>query len=162
MIPPLSAARRLRCLRTWGCQRDRTASSIFVATSALRATRNNAAIAALIRDAGSPAVEDRVRALRTELDIAGLTSMTPTLEMAAAFHQAVLDDREALTATISRLRELTQNGDYGYYVDIARFMASLPLPAENAAPQWLDGELATRGRWRELVTARRDYLRTAR
>jgi hypothetical protein len=128
----------------------------------LRATTINAAIAALIRDAGSAAVEDRVRALRSELDIAGLTSMTPTLDVAVAFHQAVLDDREALTATIARLRDLTQGGDYAYYVDIACFMADLPLPAEHTAPQWLDGEQATRGRWRELVTNRSEHLRTAR
>ncbi|MFD3931754.1 ATP/GTP-binding protein [Streptomyces sp. NPDC058614] len=120
----------------------------------LRATTINAAIAGLIRDAGDPTLEDRVRALRTELDVAGLTSMTPTLEVAAAFHQAVLDDRDGLSATISRLRELTQDGDHAYYIDIAHFMAGLPLPAGHAAPQWLDSEQATRERWRALVTAR--------
>ncbi|ALO05688.1 Putative ATP/GTP-binding protein [Streptomyces venezuelae] len=82
--------------------------------------------------------------------------------MALAFHQAVLDDRMALTATMSRLRELTRGGDYAYYIDIAFFMAGLPLPAEHTAPQWLDGEQATRARWRELVTARRDFLRARR
>lgn len=128
----------------------------------LRATTINAAIAALIRDAGNPTLDDRVRALRTELDIAGLTSMTPTLEFAAAFHQAVLDDNDALTATITRLRELTQDGDYAYYLDLAHFMAGLPLPGEHTAPQWLDGEQATRERWHALVTARRDFLRTRR
>jgi hypothetical protein len=128
----------------------------------LRASRINAAIAALIRDAGNPALEDRVRALRTELDVAGLTSVTPTLELALAFHQAVLEDRAALTATISRLRELTRGGDYAYYVDIASFMADLPLPAGRAAPEWLDGEQPTRQRWRSLVTARREHLHTAR
>jgi hypothetical protein len=128
----------------------------------LRATSINAAIAALVRDAGHPELDDRVRALRTELDIAGLTSMTPTLEVAVAFHQAVLDDRDTLAATISRLRELTRNGDYAYYVDIACFMADLPLPADHTAPQWLDGGQATRTRWRDIVTARRDLLRTGR
>ncbi|NUK11157.1 ATP/GTP-binding protein, partial [Streptomyces lunaelactis] len=127
----------------------------------LRASRINTAIAALIRDAGNPGLEDRVRALRTELDVAGLTSVTPTLELALAFHQAVLDDYDALTATISRLRELTRGADFAYYVDIASFMADLPLPAGHAAPQWLDGEQATRARWRELVTARRNHLRAA-
>ncbi|MGY1582029.1 hypothetical protein [Streptomyces sp. MN13] len=39
-------------------------------------------------------------------------------------------------------------------------MADLPLPAGHAAPQWLDGEHDTRTRWRNLVTARRDLLRT--
>ncbi|MFI9255268.1 hypothetical protein [Streptomyces sp. NPDC053069] len=114
----------------------------------LRATTINAATAALIRDAGDPALDDRIHTLRTELDIAGLTSMTPTLELAAAFHQAVLDDHDALAATLSRLREQTQNGDYAYYIDIASFMADLPLPVDHTAPQWLDGEQATRTRWR--------------
>ncbi|XUL85463.1 hypothetical protein ACQ86D_01155 [Streptomyces galilaeus] len=61
----------------------------------LRATGINTAIAALIRDAGDPALDDRVRVLRTELGIAGLASMAPTLELALAFHQAVLDARPA-------------------------------------------------------------------
>lgn len=126
----------------------------------LRASTINAAIAALIRDAGAPALDDRVRTLRTELDIAGLTSMTPTLELAAAFHHAVLDDHDALTATLTRLREQTRNGDYAYYIDIASFMAGLPLPADHTAPHWLDNEQATRTRWRSLVTNRRSHLRT--
>jgi hypothetical protein len=126
----------------------------------LRATTINAAIAALIRDAGNPTLEDRVRALHTELDVAGLTSMTPTLELALAFHQAVLGDHDALTATISRLRELTRDGDYAYYVDIAHFMADLPL-ADASPARWLDGPETTRSRWRSLVTARRDHLRLA-
>ncbi|MGW7194666.1 hypothetical protein [Streptomyces chryseus] len=37
----------------------------------LRASTMNAAIAALIRDAGNLALEDFVRTLRTELDVAG-------------------------------------------------------------------------------------------
>ncbi|MGW2651813.1 hypothetical protein ACWC2T_44875 [Streptomyces sp. NPDC001393] len=124
----------------------------------LRATTINASIAPLIRDAGTPALDDRIHTLRTELDIAGLTSMTPTLELAAAFHQAVLDDHDALAATLSRLREQTQNGDYAYYIDIVSFMAGLPLPADHTAPQWLDGEQATRTRWRTLVTTRQHHL----
>ncbi|MFC9499849.1 hypothetical protein [Streptomyces sp. NPDC056982] len=80
----------------------------------LRATTINATIASLIRDAGSPALDDRVRALRTELDVAGLTSVIPTLEVAVAFHQVVLDDHEALSATIARLREQTSDGTYAY------------------------------------------------
>lgn len=45
----------------------------------LRASTINAAIAALIRDAGNPAIDDRVRTLRAELDDAGLRrkSVTP-------------------------------------------------------------------------------------
>ncbi|GHH27547.1 hypothetical protein [Streptomyces lanatus] len=129
---------------------------------ALLATTINCAIAALIRDAGTPTVEDRVRALRSELDVAGLTSMTPTLELAHAFHQAVLDDREALTDTIARLRAQTRDGTYAYYTDIVHFMAGLPLPADHPAPHWLDGEVATRARWHDLVTTRRDLLHVRR
>ncbi|MEU1124664.1 ATP/GTP-binding protein [Streptomyces sp. NPDC005899] len=122
----------------------------------LRATTINAAIAALIRDAGSPTLEDRLRTLRTELDTAGLTSMTPTLELAAAFHHAVLDDHAALTATISRLSELTHGRDFAYYADIAHFMGSIPTPANVASPtRWIDGEQITRARWRSLVDSRR-------
>ncbi|MFC4506078.1 MULTISPECIES: ATP/GTP-binding protein [Streptomyces] len=127
----------------------------------LRATTINAAIAALIRDAGNPALDDRIHTLRTELDLAGLASMTPTLELAAAFHQAVLADHDALAATLSRLREQTRNGDYAYYADIAHFMAGLPLEAPSPA-QWIDGADPTRQRWRSLVTARRAHLGTLR
>ncbi|CCK32968.1 putative ATP/GTP-binding protein (plasmid) [Streptomyces davaonensis JCM 4913] len=124
----------------------------------LRATTINTAIAALIRDAGTSTVDDRARALRTELEVAGLTSMTPTLELACSFHQAVLADQDALAATIARLRAQTGDGAYAYYTDIAHFMAGLPLPAGRTPPQWLDGEDNTRARWRTLVTARQDVI----
>ncbi|MFF4694044.1 hypothetical protein [Streptomyces sp. NPDC001307] len=83
--------------------------------------------------------------------------MIPTLELAAACHQALLDDHDALAATLSRLREQTQNGDYTYYVDIVHYMADVPLSQVSGA-RWLDGEPATRQRWRALVTARRNHL----
>jgi hypothetical protein len=54
--------------------------------------------------------------------------MTPSLELALAFHQAVLEDHDAVSATITRLRELTQDADHAYYIDFACFMADLPLP----------------------------------
>ncbi|MEV6742346.1 hypothetical protein AB0N14_37910 [Streptomyces sp. NPDC051104] len=130
----------------------------ILATWTCAATTINAAIAALIRDAGDPALDDRIHTLRTELDVAGLTSMARTLELAAAFHQAVLEDHDALAATLSRLREQTQNGDYAYYIDIGSFMADLPLPASHTAPHWLDGEQATRTRWRTLLTTRQHHL----
>ncbi|WP_323181427.1 hypothetical protein [Streptomyces sp. NBC_00154] len=68
-----------------------------------------------------------------------------------------------MAGSISRLRALTQGGDYAYYVDIAHFMADLPLPAEaHSQARWLDGEPQTRARWRALVTTRREYLRATR
>ncbi|MCX4410165.1 hypothetical protein OG840_53900 [Streptomyces sp. NBC_01764] len=73
----------------------------------LRATTINVRRAELIRDAGSDSVDDQIATLRTELDIAGLTSLTPAIELACAFHQAVLDDHTALHATLARLREQT-------------------------------------------------------
>ncbi|GDY80456.1 hypothetical protein SAV31267_099410 [Streptomyces avermitilis] len=75
-----------------------------------------------------------MHALRTELDVAGLTAMTPALELAAAFHQAVLEDHDGLSAALSRLRELTQNGDHAFYIDIAHFMADLPPPPSTPHP----------------------------
>ncbi|MFE5894866.1 hypothetical protein ACFQ6E_38885 [Streptomyces sp. NPDC056462] len=79
-------------------------------------------------------LQDRVQAVRTEFAVASFTSMVPTLEMALAFHQAVLDAHGAVSATVARLREQTQGGDYAYCVDIASFMAD-PLPADHAALQ---------------------------
>ncbi|MFD6823350.1 hypothetical protein ACFWC5_23660 [Streptomyces sp. NPDC060085] len=128
----------------------------------LRATTINAAIAALIRDAGSPDVDDRARHLRTELDVAGLTFMTPTLELAVAFYQAVCNDRDALDATIGRLRQQTSDGTFAYYTDIAYFMANHTVPTGHTQPRWLDGERATRIRWQAIVTARRDLLPNTR
>ncbi|MGW3698726.1 hypothetical protein ACWECR_38570 [Streptomyces sp. NPDC005056] len=66
--------------------------------------------------------------------------MTPTLDTAVAFHQAVLDDHEALTATIARIHEQTSDSTDAYYADIAYFMADLPLHADHPLPRWLDGE----------------------
>lgn len=60
--------------------------------------------------------------------------MTPSLELALAFHQAVLEDHDAVSATITRLRELTQDGDHAYYIDFACFMADLPLPQSTPPP----------------------------
>lgn len=128
----------------------------------LRATTLTTRIAALVRDAGTTGdLEDRARVLRTEISVSGLASAEVTLEFAMCFHHAVLGVDDAVTASIARLREVTQGGDYAYYVDIAHFMANHSLSGDSAA-RWLDGEQATRSRWRELVTARREYLRNAR
>ncbi|MEU8718233.1 ATP/GTP-binding protein [Streptomyces sp. NPDC048663] len=122
----------------------------------LRATTINVRRAELIRDAGSDSVDDQIATLRTELDIAGLASLAPVIELAGAFHQAVLDDHTALHATLARLRELTSDEDHAYFVDIAHFMADLPLDQASGA-RWLDDEQRTRSRWRRLVIARQTY-----
>ncbi|MGW3563507.1 ATP/GTP-binding protein [Streptomyces sp. NPDC000941] len=129
----------------------------------LRATTLTTHIADLIRAAGTPGprVADRASVLLADITTAGVTAAHTTLELALSFHHAVRDDEAAVRATVSRLRDLTQDGDYTYYLDIAHFMAGLPLPTDHA-PQtrWIDGAEPTRQRWRDLVTARRDHLRT--
>ncbi|GAA0454538.1 ATP/GTP-binding protein [Streptomyces olivaceiscleroticus] len=128
----------------------------------LRAATLDVRIAELLRDAGADTgFADRYQVLRAEIDTSGLAFAQAKLELALAFHHAVRDDQEGAAASISRLRALTRQDYYAYYADIAHFMAGLPLPAESAsAARWLDGEQATRERWRALVTARREYLRT--
>ncbi|GGV47608.1 ATP/GTP-binding protein [Kitasatospora herbaricolor] len=127
----------------------------------LRATTLTTRIAALIRDAGgSGDIGQRAQALRAETATAGIVAARTTLELALAFHHAVQGDEEQLAATVGRLRELSGDGDYAYYVDIAHFMADLPLP-ESSPARWIDGEDTTRQRWRSLVTDRREHLRTA-
>ena len=133
----------------------------------LRATAITTRLAALVRDAGQPGpdFEDRVRALREEITAAGLPAAQATLQLAVCFHHAVLDsgtDTEPdpdLDAAITRLRELTADGDHAYYADIAHFMAARPLPPGLASPaRWLDPQPLTRDRWRTLVTTRRSRL----
>ncbi|MFE2698435.1 hypothetical protein [Streptomyces mirabilis] len=109
----------------------------------LRATTINVRRAELIRDAGSDSVDDQIATLRTELDIAGLTSLTPAIELACAFHQAVLDGHTALHATLARLREQTSDEDHAYFVDIAQFMADVPVDQASGV-RWLDSEQHTR------------------
>ncbi|MEU5958745.1 hypothetical protein [Streptomyces sp. NPDC047525] len=41
-------------------------------------------------------------------------------------------------------------------MDIAAFMAALPLPAPSSA-SWLDAPDTTRNRWRTVVTTRRHH-----
>ncbi|MFE5843805.1 hypothetical protein ACFQ7N_19475 [Streptomyces niveus] len=126
----------------------------------LRATMLTTRIAALVRDAGTTGdLDDRVRVLRAEIGVTGLLDAQVTLELAAGFHHAVTGAHDELGLTISKLRDLTRNGDHTYYADIVHFMADLPLDSASPA-RWLDTEEATRRRWRALVTARRQHLNT--
>lgn len=128
----------------------------------IRVSRINAQIAALVRDAGKPGDwEDRAALVRAEINISGLSSVETTLELAVCFHHAVQRAGDEIAASIVQLRRLTRSGNYAYYVDIAHFMADLPL-AEASPARWVDGEQPTRQRWRHLVVARRAYLRTGR
>ncbi|MGW7260492.1 ATP/GTP-binding protein [Streptomyces sp. NPDC054834] len=132
----------------------------LLAGMVLRVTTATVAAAELIRDAGTTRdIEDRAEQLRTEIRLAGVAVAEPILELALTFHHAVRGDDEKITGSITRLRELTQSGDYAYYADIAHFMAGLPLEEPSPA-RWIDGAETTRQRWRGLVTARRAYLST--
>lgn len=127
---------------------------------AQRATTLITHIAALIRDAGSPDVTDRAQTLRTELTVAGLTWLSPSLDVALAFHHAVLGSHQDLTATADQLRESTTTGGYAYYAHIAAAIADLPQP--HAPVQWLEDDHTVRARWRTLVTTRQSHLRETR
>ncbi|MCY0954124.1 ATP/GTP-binding protein [Streptomyces sp. H27-S2] len=126
----------------------------------LRTTTLTTKVAALVRDAGDTTadVEDRCRMLRAEIDTTGIVAAAALLELATAFHHAVLNGHDQVGASISRVRNLTgENSDYGYYADIAAYMADLPLPAPSCV-RWIDSEEQTRARWRSLVTTRRAQL----
>lgn len=128
----------------------------------LRAATFDVRIAALLRDAGTHAgLEDRAQVLQAEISTSGLAFTHSKLELALAFHHAVRGHQDGITAGIRRLRELTREDYYAYYVDIAHFMAGL-FADEPSTARWIDGPQTTRQRWRALVTARRDYLRAAR
>ncbi|MEV6682696.1 ATP/GTP-binding protein [Streptomyces erythrochromogenes] len=124
-----------------------------------RATTLITHIAALIRDAGAPDVTDRVQTLRTELTVAGLSWLGPTLDIALAFHHAVLDANQDLAATTDRLRESTTTGSYAYYAHIAAALGNLPQPQPPV--RWLEDEHTIRERWHTLVTTRQAHLREA-
>src|SRR5262249_13433061 len=82
-------------------------------------------IALLICDAGRTTdIDERARALRTEIETAGLASLLPLLELAVCFHHAVRGDEEPLTVAVHRLRRLTKDGDHTYLADIACFMGA--------------------------------------
>ncbi|MDG5801260.1 ATP/GTP-binding protein [Streptomyces ossamyceticus] len=129
----------------------------------LRSSEMTARIAALVSDAGFDAdLPDRAAVLLAEIGVSGISYAAAKLQLALCFHHAVLDAQDELVDAITRLRELTQSGDYAYYVEIAHFMAGLPLPEHTARARWIDGERQTRERWRHLVETRRSRLGTAR
>ncbi|MGW0316078.1 ATP/GTP-binding protein [Streptomyces flavidovirens] len=129
----------------------------------LRSTELTARIAALVRDAGLAAdPPGRAAALLAEIGVSGVSYAAAKLQLALCFHHAVLDAHNDLAVGIARLRELTQSGDYAYYVDIAHFMADLPLPEQAARARWIDGEERTRERWRNIVIRRRQLRDSAR
>ncbi|MDT0457304.1 hypothetical protein RM550_16415 [Streptomyces sp. DSM 41527] len=128
----------------------------------LRAATLDVRIAALLRDAGT-GIDDRAQVLKAEIDASGLAFAQAKLELALAFHHAVLGDHDRIATGIGRLRELTREGYYAYYVDIAHFMAGLPVPdGTGSRAQWLDGAGPTSDRWRNLVMSRRRSLQSAR
>ncbi|MFC6987100.1 hypothetical protein [Streptomyces cirratus] len=118
-----------------------------------------AQVVALIKDAGTHGVPDRAQSLHSDIEAAGLPFLHRFVELAAAFHHAVRDEHQDLAATISRLRELTASGDFAYFVDVAHFMAGLPLPGPSAT-RWTESEEHVRSSWRRLVEARQEHLRT--
>jgi hypothetical protein len=61
------------------------------------------------------------------------------------------------TSSLARLREQTSDEDHAYFVDIAQFMADVPVDQASGV-RWLDSEQHTRSRWRGLVTARQAHL----
>ncbi|MFJ2406627.1 ATP/GTP-binding protein [Streptomyces xanthochromogenes] len=121
-----------------------------------RATALIVHIATLARDAGADEVPDRAQVLRSELHVAGLTWLEPTLDVALAFHHAVLRNDQQLATVADHLRDTTDTGGYAYHADIALYLAGRPSPQSQT--RWLDDEPAVRERWHTLVTDRRTYL----
>ncbi|USQ85938.1 hypothetical protein NFX46_20760 [Streptomyces phaeoluteigriseus] len=87
------------------------------------------------------------------------SSTRPPKRPVLAFHHAAQGEEDKIRVVINRLRELTRACDYAYYVDIAHFMAGLPLPSPSTAT-WLDGPDAVRAHWQQLVQDRRSRLGT--
>ncbi|MFF8868044.1 ATP/GTP-binding protein [Streptomyces sp. NPDC015139] len=114
--------------------------------------------AALIKDAGTHSVPSRAQALHSDIEAAGLPFLHRFVELATAFHHAVCGEDQDLAATIDRLRALTASGDFAYFVDVAHFMAGLPLPGLSAV-RWTKSEEHVRSAWRGLVQDRQQHLR---
>ncbi|MFE3687622.1 ATP/GTP-binding protein [Streptomyces sp. NPDC059095] len=125
---------------------------------ALRANRLMLRIAALLRDAGTHDLSERARTLRADIHTAGLdAALAATLELVLAFHHTVRGAPDGVTASLTRLHEITSGGDYAYYADIVRFMAGLPLPGPSAI-RWLEDDDVVRDRWHRLVRERQAHL----
>ncbi|MFF3911625.1 ATP/GTP-binding protein [Streptomyces sp. NPDC001848] len=125
----------------------------------LRSNEMTAHIATLVRDAGFAVdLPDRAAVQLAEIGVSGISYAAAKLQLALCFHHAVLDAQDNLAADIDRLRGLTQNGYYAYYVEIAHFMGNLPLPLNTVRARWIDGERQTRERWRNIVLGRRDQV----
>ncbi|MFD4376836.1 hypothetical protein [Streptomyces sp. NPDC058486] len=119
----------------------------------LRQTGHTIDMAALVRDAGTDrSVLDRAHVLGEEIRVSGVAIATAILEFVVCFHQTVLGDDQGITDTMTRLRALTEGGDYAYYTDIAAFMADRPVPQSSA--RWIEDEATVRRRWRRLVLTR--------
>jgi hypothetical protein len=128
----------------------------------LRSAVITARIAALVRDAGYAGdLQDRAAVLLAEISVSGLAYTAAKIQLVMCFHHVVLDAHDELAAGISRLRDLTQSGNYAHYVEIAHFMAGLPLREHAPRARWIDGQQRTRERWRAVVNARRDYAGSA-
>ncbi|WP_406411932.1 hypothetical protein OG923_23825 [Streptomyces halstedii] len=124
----------------------------------LRATTFTVKMAALVRDAGTGRdVPGRAEVLRAEIRASGLVAPETMLELAAAFHHAVVNDANAAAATIARLHRLTSSGSYAYYTDIAHHMANTENYILSAA-RWIDDEATVHHRWRALTTTKRSRL----
>ncbi|MEV7417709.1 ATP/GTP-binding protein [Streptomyces sp. NPDC089919] len=117
-----------------------------------RATALTVQVAAIARSAGSLASLEGACALRAEIRTAGITSAEAVLELVLALHHAAAAEPDKVRAVVDRLRNLAEHGDYAYYVDVAHFMAGLPLAVSPTT--WLDGPDAVRARWKQLVEDR--------
>ncbi|MDV9171987.1 ATP/GTP-binding protein [Streptomyces sp. W16] len=125
-----------------------------------RATTLTTQIAVLVRAAGTRGtdIENHAQRLRTQIDNVGIRAAQTSLELTLGFHYAVCGSLSQVEDVLARLQVLTRGGDYAYYIDLVSFMADLPLSYGHLNPPlWLDGETATRARWRSLVTARREW-----
>ncbi|MBT2469365.1 ATP/GTP-binding protein [Streptomyces sp. ISL-66] len=132
----------------------------LLAGVALRASAITAKTAALIRDAGTtaPGYDARIETLRAEIREAGVAAAEAALDLTIAFHHAVLGNEDQTDAAITRIRGLTQNGDYSYYTDLVAFMVGRTLAAPSTA-SWPEGEPVVRARWHGLVQDRQEHWR---